>query len=95
MSKWVWGYIYWGAIWLGLGFLAAEILGELKVAPWPTLSETVWHSEDTYVFWVAALVFGLSVFFVLHFLLRKPLVVSVEVAAMASLALHLADKRLP
>ena len=95
MTKWEWGYVYWGAIWLGLGFLVAEILGELRVAPWLTLSETSWHAEQTYNPWLPVALFGLLIFLGLHILFRKPVALALIAGMLIALATHLVDKRLP
>lgn len=94
MTKWVWGYLYWGALWLLLGFLAAELLGFFGVAPWPTFSETVWHSLTTYT-WLRPLVFATLVFLITHFLYHKPLLISVGFGLVIALAAHMVDKSWP
>lgn len=94
LSVWVWGYIYWGAIWLLIGFLLPELLGEYRVAPWRTLSETVWHSERTYPF-VAPALFATFIALSLHFFYHRRLEWSVIVGLALAMAAHLIDKRIP
>jgi hypothetical protein len=36
----IWSCLYWG-VWIAVGFIAPEILGWDRLAPWVTLSETV------------------------------------------------------
>lgn len=94
MSRWVWGYVWWGGIWLLLGFLIPELLGNWKLAPWPTLSETVWHSDQTYPV-VATLLFALLLGLVAHFFYHRGLGASLVFALVVSVAAHLFDKHLP
>ena len=92
MNRYTWGYAYWGIGWLLLGFLVAELLGFFAIAPWPTLSETVWYSER-YSF-VAPLVFATLITLIVHFLYHRPLWHSVAFGVAIALAAHLLDKRL-
>lgn len=92
MNKWVAGYCYWGGAWLLVGFLAAELAGYFRLAPWPTLSETVWHSIR-YPF-VGPALFALLIALCVHFIYRRGLWHSVVFGlAIASIA-HWLDKRL-
>ena len=93
MTKWTWSYTIWGGIWLGF-FLVAEILGDLRVVPWVTLSETVWHSDQTYPV-VATLLFALLLGLVAHFFYHRGLGHSLIFALVVSVAAHLFDKHLP
>lgn len=94
MTTWTWGYLYWGAVWLLLGFLVPELLGEFGVAPWRTLSETVWHSESAYWF-VAPALFATFVGLSLHFFYRRPLTFSLIVGVVFAVVAHLLDSRIP
>lgn len=94
LTVWTWGYIYWGAIWLLLGFLLPELLGEFRVAPWRTLSETVWHSESTYWF-VAPALFATFIALSFHFFYRRGLGWSILIGVALALAAHLVDKKIP
>lgn len=92
MTRWVAGYLYWGVGWLLIGFLAAELAGFFGVAPWPTLSETVWHSTR-YPF-VGPALFALLIALCIHLLYMRGLWHSVFFGlAIAGLA-HWLDKRL-
>lgn len=92
MSRWVWGYCYWGVGWLLLGFLAAELAGFLGVAPWPTFSETVWHAIRYPG--VGPAVFATLVFLGVHFLYHRPVWHSVLFGLVVAGVAHWLDKRL-
>lgn len=94
LSVWVWGYLYWGVAWLLVGFLAAELAGEYRVAPWRTLSETVWHSERTYWF-VAPLLFATFIALSLHFFYKRPLLWSIAIGILMAFVAHLIDRNIP
>jgi hypothetical protein len=94
LTKWTWGYLYWGGVWLAAGFLIPELLGNWGIAPWPTLSETVWHSDTTYPV-VATLLFALLLGLVAHFFYHRTLGASLVFALVVSVAAHLFDKHLP
>ena len=94
LSVWVWGYLYWGAVWLLAGFLLPELLGEYRIAPWRTLSQTVWHSERTYWF-VSPLLFATFIALSLHFFYRRGLGWSIAVGVVLALVAHLIDARIP
>ena len=94
MSKWVWSYTYWGGAWLLLGFLTAELAGYFRIAPWVTLSETVWHSDQTYP-WVATLLFATLLGLMAHFFYHRPLWASLLFGIVVSVAAHLVDKNWP
>lgn len=93
MTRWVWGYAYWGAVWLLVGFLAAELAGYFGLAPWPTLSETVWHSIRTYPP-VGPLVFATVVFLTVHFIYQRPVWHAVAYGAVVAAVAHWLDHRL-
>lgn len=94
MTRWVWGYLYWGAVWLALGFLTAELAGFFGLAPWPTLSSTVWHATKTYPL-VGSAVFALLLGLLAHFLYHRPLTVSLLFGVLVAAAAHLADRSWP
>lgn len=94
MTRFVWGYVYWGGIWLGLGFLVAELLGYFGVAPWPTLSSDTWHAESTYPF-VAPALFALFIGLSLHFFYHRTLMFSLAVGVALSVVAHLIDHKIP
>lgn len=94
VTRYVWGYLYWFGFWLGVAFLAAELAGFWRVAPWPTLSETVWHSEQASAV-VAILIFATLVFLGAHFLYHRPLWQSVTFGLVVAVGAHLLDKHLP
>lgn len=91
---WVWGYLWWGLAWLGCGFLAAELLAFYGVAPWPTLSETVWHAVRTYP-WLAQPIFATMVFLTAHFLYHRPIWQSAAFGLLIAYGAHLVDHTLP
>jgi hypothetical protein len=93
VSKWVWSYIVWGAGWLGL-FLVAELLGEFRLAPWVTLSETVWHTDKTYPY-VATTLFAVLLGLMAHFFYNRPLWTSILFGLVVSAMAHLFDHHLP
>ena len=95
MTRWVWSYAYWGAIWLGVGFLAAELLGYFRLAPWVTLSETVWHADQTYFPYVASGLFALMLGLMAHFFYHRPLWQSLLFGLVVSVSAHLLDARFP
>jgi len=92
MSKWVYGYLYWGVAWLLLGFLAAELAGFYGVAPWPTFSETVWHAIHYPL--VGPAVFGCLIFLGVHFLYHRPVWHSILFGVVVAAVAHWADARL-
>lgn len=92
MTKWTAGYLYWGAGWLLVGFLAAELAGFFGWAPWPTLSETVWHSIR-YPF-VGPAVFATLIFLSVHFLYHRTLTHSILFGLAVAALAHWLDKRL-
>ena len=92
MNRFIWGYIYWGVVWILLGFLTAELLGLFAIAPWPTLSETVWHSENYPI--VKPLLFATLLTLIVHFLYQRPLWHSVAFGIGIALVAHWLDKRL-
>lgn len=93
LSKWEWGYIYW-ASWLLFGFLAAELAAYFHLVPWPTLSETVWHSLSTYQ-WLSPILFAVLIFLFMHFFYHRPIVLSLLSGLSIAVAAHLIDRSLP
>ena len=93
MTRFVWGYLYWGVGWLLFGFLAAELLGFYRVAPWPTFSSTVWHAE-AYPY-VAPLILATLLALIVHFLYHRPLWASVLFALTVAVSAHLLNKSWP
>lgn len=93
MSRTEWGYAYWGAGWLLLGFLVAELLGFFRVAPWPTFSETVWAAERHE--FVGPLVFAGLIGLIAHFLFHRPLWASLLFGLLVAFAAHIADRAWP
>lgn len=93
MTRTTWGFLYWGGVWLLVGFLAAELTGFFRVAPWPTLSETVWASERYPL--VASGVFALLLGLMAHFLYRRPLWQSLLFGVLVAAAAHIVDARWP
>lgn len=94
LSKWAWGYVYWGTVWLLIGFLMAELLGYGGIAPWPTLSETVWHALGTYP-WIKPYLFATLIFMFMHFFYHRPILVSLSFGLLVAFSAHLLDKSLP
>lgn len=92
MTRWVWGYCYWGVVWLLVGFLAAELAGYFGIAPWPTFSETVWHSIRYPL--VGPLVFATLVFLSVHFLYHRPVWHSVVYGLLVAAVAHWLNHRL-
>jgi len=90
--KWVWSYCYWGIGWILLGFLAAELLGYFGVAPWTTLSETVWHSTRYPL--VGPAVFACLIFLGVHFLYHRPAWHAVAFGIVVAAVAHWMDSRL-
>lgn len=93
MSRTDWGYLYWGLVWILVGFFAAELAGYFGLAPWPTLSETVWFAER-YRF-VRDGVFALLLCLMAHFLFHRPLWHSALFAVVVAAAAHIADRSWP
>ena len=58
MSRSTQGYIVWGA-WAAI-FLVLEVIGEIRVLPWRTLSETSWGLESK-SHWVSILLIAVLV----------------------------------
>ena len=92
MTRWVYGYLYWGVAWLLLGFLAAELCGYFGVAPWPTFSETVWHSIRYPL--VGPAVFATLVFLSVHFIYHRPVWHSLGFGLVVAVVAHWLDHRL-
>lgn len=92
MTRWTYGYLYWGAAWLLIGFLAAELAGYYRLAPWPTFSETVWHAIRYPG--VGPLVFATLIFLGVHFLYHRPVWHSIAFGLVVALVAHWLDKRL-
>lgn len=92
MTRWQWGYAYWGIAWLAVGFLAAELTGYFGVAPWPTFSETVWHAIRYPL--VGPAVFATLVFLGVHFLYHRPVWHSIAYGIVVALVAHWLDGRL-
>jgi type II secretory pathway component PulF len=94
VSRWVYGYIYWGAFWLLLAFLIPELLAVYKVAPWPTFSATTVHATKTYP-WVAYAVLGVLIGLGTHFLAGRHLWPSLVFGVVVSVGAHLLNKAWP
>lgn len=94
MTKWAWGYVWWGAVWLAGVFLIAELAAFYGLAPWPTLSSTVWHALRTYP-WLREPVFATIVFLTVHFLYHRPLLVSIAFGLIVAYGAHSIDRALP
>lgn len=90
--KWVWSYAIWSA-WLLL-FLVLELLGEFRVGPWVTLSETSWHAEDTYRI-LYELLCGFLVGLTLHIGMKVPLGRAVAYGIVVAVGGHLLNKAWP
>ena len=92
MTRWTWGYTYWGIAWLLLGFLTAELAGYYHLAPWPTFSETVWHAIHYPP--VGPAIFATLIFLTVHFLYHRPIWHSLAYGTVVALVAHLLDHRL-
>ena len=97
MSRWVWGYLYWGLFWLGFAFLLPELLARdvFGVAPWPSLSATWEHAIRTYPKeYIGPLTFGCFVFLCVHWIyghnVWKSILFGLVIASLA----HWVDARL-
>lgn len=87
-----WSYAVWGG-WLVV-FLLLELPGNQRWVPWVTLSETVWALEARG--WpLKALVLGLTVGLVVHFVFQTNLVKAEAVCVVVALAAHLINKHWP
>lgn len=97
MSQWTWGYWIWGFRWLLIGFLAFELTAKdvTGVAPWPSLSATVWHADKTYAPYVASALFALLLGLMAHFFYHRPLWQAIAFGLAISVSAHLLDSRLP
>lgn len=93
LTRAVWGYLYWGGVWLLIGFLAAELAGLYRLAPWPTFSQTVWRAER-YPY-VTLFVFATLLTLIVHFLYRRPLWASAMFGLAVAIAAHLLSKQWP
>lgn len=94
MSRWIWGLIYWGAIWFSIAFLPAELLANAGLTPWPTLSATVQHyvhKDWVIAAAVLATVIGLGV----HFLFDQRLFPSLFFGLSIALSAHFLDNHWP
>lgn len=91
---WVWGYGVWSG-WLLL-FLVLELASKdvFGLAPWPSLSATVWHAIHTYPL-VGYALFGFLFGLVAHFFLERNLAWCVLYGIVVSVGAHLLDSRLP
>lgn len=92
MTRWEWGFAYWGGVWILLGFLVAELAGYFGVAPWPTFSETVWHSIRYPL--VGPAVFATLVFLAVHFIYHRPVWHSLAFGLVVAFVAHWLDHRL-
>jgi hypothetical protein len=87
-----WSYGVWGG-WFVV-FLLLEIPGNWRWVPWVTLSETVWALEARG--WpLKALVLGLTVGLVVHFVFQTNLVKAETLCVVVALAAHLINKHWP
>ena len=93
MTRHVWDALYWGVVWLLLGFLAAELLGYWNIAPWGTLTSTVRWSI-TYPL-VGVVLMGVVIFLPAHLLFGRPVWQSLGFGLAVSVLAHLLDKRWP
>lgn len=94
MTRTSWGFAYWGGAWLLLGFLAAELAGYYRVAPWPTFSETVWSAIKIDPIVVSPIVFAALVFLMVHFLYHREVWKSVLFGLTVALVWFWMDHRL-
>lgn len=94
MTRTAWGYGYWLGGWLLIGFLAAELLGYYRIAPWPTFSETVWNAIKVDPALIGPLVFATLVFLMVHFLYHREVWKSITFGLVVALVWHWMDKRL-
>ena len=92
MTRWAWSDVYWGAGWLLIGFLIPELLGFFGVAPWATLSETVWHNTRYPL--VGPMLFATLVFLCVHFLYHRPIWHAVVYGLVVAGVAHILDHRL-
>lgn len=92
MTRTSWGFLYWGAGWLLIGFLAAELLGYFGVAPWPTFSETVWSAIKQYH--IGPFVFAALIFLTVHFIYHREVWKSVLYGLIVAAVAHWLDRRL-
>jgi hypothetical protein len=92
VTRWEWGFAYWGGVWILLGFLVAELAGYFGVAPWPTFSETVWHSIRYPL--VGPAVFATLVFLAVHFIYHRPVWHSLAFGLVVAFVAHWLDHRL-
>lgn len=87
---WVdWSNLVWGLA-IGVGFMTLELTGWLHLAPWRTLSETIWVDEGHYhilYLLIAAILMGLM----LHFLSRIPLWHAFALGLVVAVLSHLID----
>lgn len=93
LTRWVWGYLYWGVVWLLLGFFLAEMLGWSGIAPWPTLTATTRHAELYPLVSVALM--GVIIFLPTHLLFGKPVWSSLLFGVAVSLLAHLVNHSWP
>lgn len=90
----LWGLIYWGLIWFGVGFLPAELTGEEGLAPWPTLSATIQYLVHHH--WLAGVaVLGVLLALAVHFLFDQKLWPSLFFGLTVALSAHFLNNRWP
>lgn len=94
MTEWDWGRVWWYLIWFGVLFLPAELTGLRRIAPWPTLSETLQHDAHQY-WWAAVLIFAGVVGLGVHWLFDQRLWPSLFFGVSVALSAHFLNNRWP
>lgn len=97
MTRWIYGYLWWGLFWLGLCFLVPELLAKdvFGVAPWPSLSATWEHAIKTYPrYYIGPLTFGCFVFLCVHWIYDRPWWWGILYGLLIAGVFHLMDARL-
>lgn len=95
MTKWVWGYLYWGLLWLLVGFLASELLAYFQLVPWPVLTDTTRHAIKTYKHeFVGPLLFAVFIFLIVHMIYDRPVWHAATFGLAIAFVSYFLDKRL-
>lgn len=93
-DRWTWSHFVWYVVWIGIVFLPAELLGEWRISPWVTFSETVQHDVAHHE-WFAIFALGAIVGLAVHFMFDRTLGPALLFGMILSVAAHLLDKAWP
>lgn len=94
MSRWDWGYLYWGLVLFGIAFLPAELSAIKGIAPWPTLSGTIQHLVQGHAL-AGIVVLGAILCLAVHFLFDQRFWPSALFGLSVAVSAHFLNNRWP